>query len=368
MISSRKNSKRRSRKLKKVAKRLATYSAAAVATLMTTQNRTANAAEVVWDIADISMSTTSTGVSFHMVGGATTYGRGGFYYFSEGNFRVTAEFGGYIYGPAYATTAPVGALGFIGSGSENGLPQAASDPVSASDAFIVNGPYFSNYYAYLDWSDGQNAFAGIRFDLGGSTHFGWAQITKGIGPTAGEFILHGFGYNNTPNAPSHPTDTEDILKLGVNEDTGEITLVGDPDRSMSINFYQILSIGMGGSADGLTPTTWNSLEDQDAADVDGNGAVDGADFMEWQTTGGTAAVLAAWEANYGSSAPGDGWQESVGSSTSALGESYLLGDTTIPAGGSISLGEGYDEQKDTRFFDLPPVKSTSACERIQPGL
>jgi len=75
MKTSRKNSKQRSRKFKKVAKRLATYSAAAAATLMTTQNRSANAAEVVWDIPDIGMSTASTGVAFHMVSGATTYDR-----------------------------------------------------------------------------------------------------------------------------------------------------------------------------------------------------------------------------------------------------------------------------------------------------
>jgi len=59
MNISRKNPKQRSRNLKKVAKRLAAYSAAAAATVMTTGDRTANAAEVVHDILDISIDATT---------------------------------------------------------------------------------------------------------------------------------------------------------------------------------------------------------------------------------------------------------------------------------------------------------------------
>ncbi len=278
-----------------------------------------------------------------MVGGATTYDRYGFYYFSEGNFRVSAQFGGYIYGPAYATTAPVGALGFIGSGIQNGLPQAASDPVSAADAFIVNGPYFSNYYAYLDWSDGQTAFAGIRFSLNGGldTHFGWAQITR-VDST--HFTLHGFGYNDTPSAASHPTDTEEILTLEVNTVTGALTMLGDPNNAIVINSYEITSTG-----NSLDATNWFSLADQDfEGDYDGNGTIDGADFLQWQIDGGTPAQLAEWEAHYGNSGPGSGWEESGGIGTHVLAESFLLGDSTIAAAASISLGMGYDQSVDAQ--------------------
>jgi len=40
-------------------------------------------------------------------------------------------------------------------------------------------------------------------------------------------------------------------------------------------------------------------------DIDGDGDVDGADFLEWQLSGGSASSLADWEANYGTALPGD---------------------------------------------------------------
>jgi hypothetical protein len=366
MKTTRKNSKQRSQTFKKKAKRLAAYSAAAVATLASAQS-TANGAEVIHDITDITVDKSTDGVSFHMEGGSTTLDRYGFYYFSEGNFRLTGEFSpdGWLYGPAYTNTdpngpAPVRVLGFVG-GDPNSVPssyivpQAATTPVSVADSFNITGPYFSNYYGRVDWSNGQTAFAGIRFALNGGadTHYGWAQITKYLGATGTEFILHGFGYNDTPNAASQPVDTAAELTLEVNETTGEMMLLGDPDEPIAITSYQILSTGTGGNANGLTPSSWNSLADQTpTGDVNTDGAVDGADFLEWQNTGiQDPAVLAAWEFFYGSGPGiGEGWDESGGASTGALGEIYLLGDSTIPAGGSISLGEGYNEQKDTQLL------------------
>ena len=72
MKTSRKNSKRRSGKLKKVAKRLAAYSAAAAATVMTTGS-TANATEQVWNILDITVTEAgiNRGVFFNMINGST---------------------------------------------------------------------------------------------------------------------------------------------------------------------------------------------------------------------------------------------------------------------------------------------------------
>ena len=59
MKISRKNSKQRSKKFKKVVKRLAAYSAAAAATFMTSQGMV-NAQEKIWDITDL----TWTGLDF----------------------------------------------------------------------------------------------------------------------------------------------------------------------------------------------------------------------------------------------------------------------------------------------------------------
>jgi len=135
--------------------------------------------------------------------------------------------------------------------------------------------------------------------------------------------------------------TEPILLLEVNTKSPfNVTLKGDPNQAADINSYQITSpIGS------LDPTGWNSLADQGfEGDYDGNGTIDGADFLKFQIDGGTPAQLAEWEAHYGNSGPGSGWEESGGIGTNFLGETFLLGDSTIAAGASIDLGEIFKKQ------------------------
>ncbi len=52
-----KQAKQRSNRLKKIAKRLAAYSAAAAATVVATQDRSVEAADILWDIPDVSVGT-----------------------------------------------------------------------------------------------------------------------------------------------------------------------------------------------------------------------------------------------------------------------------------------------------------------------
>ncbi len=95
----------------------------------------------------------------------------------------------------------------------------------------------------------------------------------------------------------------------------------------------------------LDPNAWNSLADQGfEGDYDGNGTIDGADFLKFQIDGGTPAQLAEWEAHYGNSGPGSGWEEEGAVSENFLGETFLLGDSTIAAGASIDLGVIFDQQ------------------------
>ncbi len=260
MKTSRKNSKRRSREFEKIAKRLAAYSAAAAATVLTTGDRSANAAEVVHDVfPDFRTNNVSTGLSFNMVNGDTTYNVYGYYSWSAGKFRITADFGiGYIYGPAYSplySTDPNavldceetgsqpetcggpyrGVLAFIGKsyGPDAdtyalGYPLSVSasiggtvgGPAGDPNDFIVDGPFYKNYFVGMgdeSWPIRSTNYIGIRFNLfnpnpfpnqdpnGRATHYGWAMVTKLRGSEGLSWILHAFGYNDTPDAPSIPT-------------------------------------------------------------------------------------------------------------------------------------------------------------------
>ena len=97
------------------------------------------------------------------------------------------------------------------------------------------------------------------------------------------------------------------LTLQVDTATGATTLLGDPTRDITINYYEITSEG-----DSLDSVNWSSLADQD--------------FEESGPVNGT----------------GNGWEEAGGAGSGALAEAFLLGDSTIGAAQSISLGRGFN--------------------------
>ncbi len=103
------------------------------------------------------------------------------------------------------------------------------------------------------------------------------------------------------------------LSLQVDTVTGQMTLLGDDNGPVSINYYQITSAG-----NSLNKTGWNSLADQD---YDGNGPANGS---------------------------GNGWEEAGGSGAHALAEGYLLSDSAVPASAEISLGLGYNASIDAQ--------------------
>jgi hypothetical protein len=113
--------------------------------------------------------------------------------------------------------------------------------------------------------------------------------------------------NDIPSIGTRPGIT-------VNRTTGEIHLTNPTASPITINSYQITSLG-----NSLVATTWNSLDDQNVSAVDGtdNGSTAGDSQME-------------------------GWDEGQGSNAHRLIETNLLAGTEIPAGGSFNLGIAYN--------------------------
>ena len=201
--------KKRVNRLKRTAKRLAAYSAAAAVTVMTTQNRSADADEVIWDIPD-QVIPSGNGIQFNIISGnysaaTQSYGAG------EASFRIgSAFFPGFLEVAGQASnTAGVGFVGAIGGGYSyfyvsnltagamvgDGLTFGAS----ASGANPSFGPY-----AFLSSDPGglplgdTRGFFGVQFEIAGETHYGWVEVSGlNAGPT-----LHSFGYNDTAGAAS----------------------------------------------------------------------------------------------------------------------------------------------------------------------
>jgi len=203
--------KRTNRLIKRIAKRLAGYSAAAAVTVAASHG-TANAAPVSWDIPDITVGPASEhGVVFNMLAGTagTTYATTGFN--GPGSMRMVGLYTGYpnpyIYTPAFSTNGA-----FVVTAGTYAARLSTSALIDNNQLFGFNSDYPSiGYYANLgNWAVGQRAFAGIRFDLSGETHYGWADVTR---DAANQVTLHAFGYDNTPGAASHVPEPNSIMLL-----------------------------------------------------------------------------------------------------------------------------------------------------------
>ena len=239
MKKSSRNFKSRSKRLKKNAQRLAAYSAAAAATVMTTQDRSANAADQSFDILDIQ---TSGSNSVYLILPTQSVGfsqyASGWSNFGDGNFVITRDFfyaplsdtiGAFANPCTYATDCGTGIL--VG---RDGNPYAThpasvfplphvSGPISGNLSFAARtynsglsafGNYANAYY--FTYGSPANAILGVQFKISGATHYGWIALSR----TDNDFLIHGFGYNTTAGAPSTPD-------LNTVDKPGDINLDGD---------------------------------------------------------------------------------------------------------------------------------------------
>lgn len=68
---------------------------------------------------------------------------------------------------------------------------------------------------YGDWFGVSNKFLGLQFDIGGQTHYGWAELSVSDSTdisTAATATLHRWGYDDTPFVPEPSSLT--LLALG----------------------------------------------------------------------------------------------------------------------------------------------------------
>ena len=85
------------------------------------------------------------------------------------------------------------ALGaFVGAGS-NVTPLGLGAVIDGNLTFGAYSYGAGNYGNLAAFAIGDSDFIGIRFDLGGSAHFGWAQVTR---ISTQEITLQAFGYND----------------------------------------------------------------------------------------------------------------------------------------------------------------------------
>jgi len=289
MKTSKKNSKQRAKKLQKRAKRLAAYSAAAAATVMTTQSRTANAADIVHDILDIQTSNINA-VFLNLPTQSIGYSQldSGWGNSSEGEFLINQA---WFYAPlndyygAFANPATCYSCGtYVGAYlSVNPLPHT-SGPISAGLNFAARYGSYSffgnsaNEY-YFKYPTASNAILGLQFTLSEQTHYGWIALSS----VDANYLIHGFGYNDTPGAPSTP-------------DLTTVDLPGDIDRDGDVDADDWVDFRNNGGAD------LSAMTREDAyglGDITHDGLNDIRDFQifraayEAENGGGSFAAMVA---------------------------------------------------------------------------
>ena len=149
--------------------------------------------------------------------------------------------------------------------------------------------------------------------------------------------------------------------LDINTTTGLTTITNGTGVSANIAGYQITS-----ASDSLNPAGWNSLQDQNlpgfpagdgsgngweelgvAADYNGDGTVDAADYTVWRDAEGNTV-----SAGTGADGTADGvidtadydlWASRFGEGRdSLLAEAFLTGDSVMANGASFSIGNAFE--------------------------
>jgi len=193
-------SKKQSKKLNKTARRLAAYSAAAAATVVTAGDQSANAAEIVHDIADVTVEYAS--LDINMVSGNATpqtsyyffyYGRynsaatNGVYSFNMAHFYT--YFNPYFYGNGtslYAPGDPLMAVVQNGGGkvaAQLGHSAAVGGALTSPLVWAADGNSDWAVANKPEWDDEEagergHGFIGLSFSISGEKHYGWLEVTR----------------------------------------------------------------------------------------------------------------------------------------------------------------------------------------------
>ncbi len=131
---------------------------------------------------------------------------------------VPARHKNQILGPP--TSGNVNSASALVSGAKVGPP----GPFSAGTKYMARGgnqggavPQTNNSVCYGPWPDGVSRFLGLKFDIKGQTHYGWARLKVYCRYYPGEVwaYLTGYAYETIPNKPiiAGKTHGKDVITL-----------------------------------------------------------------------------------------------------------------------------------------------------------
>lgn len=216
---------------KSLQNKLKSYSALAGAVATT---GVANAQIIYTDvIPDITISTTLSGVNIDL-------DNGGFV-----DFMVAEQTGVTGSGYAYNQVLSVVPQNGVNAVAQNGLiatyPLNAmlnlSDPIDASLTWATDTVQFaarvypaSTSYNFGNWVGAVDKYFGLRFNLGGATHYGWARFD--VATDGASFTIKDYAYDATANTAIPAGGMP--LPTGINELLAHNTMIYGFDKSINV--------------------------------------------------------------------------------------------------------------------------------------
>jgi hypothetical protein len=102
-----------------------------------------------------------------------------------------------------------------------------------------------------NWSDVKDRYLGIRFQIKGETHYGWARFTTHVDlrPLRGIAIvaeLNGYAYETTPNRPIFTVPTGDVPDSAGEDSEPAAFRVGKPPSDREVATLGLLALGAPG--------------------------------------------------------------------------------------------------------------------------
>jgi hypothetical protein len=131
-------------------------------------------------------------------------------------------------GAGYAAAIPAGVA--IGS---NGKFHPAQSMDMANDDFPVGNCQGS-------WKEASNKYLGLKFEINGEVHFGWARLSVScFTPAAARVLLTGYAYETVANQPivtgqTSGTQDESAIASPVTSHTSQLGLLAIGSRGLSI--------------------------------------------------------------------------------------------------------------------------------------
>lgn len=91
-----------------------------------------------------------------------------------------------------------------------------SNSTSQSLASVSFGSYSGSFwgpYSYGNWVGATEKFLGVRFDIGGNTHYGWVRLS--VSASGDEFTVLDYAYEATPGEPIDAGDIQAYMASNI---------------------------------------------------------------------------------------------------------------------------------------------------------